>query len=145
MRLWFVLVASAASLRLPAASRRQFAARCGFGSLGALATARAGGARPARADSGLIQLPLRRPLSNRYFLLRAGESANDEADVLSTSPATKLDASNFLTARGEAQALAAADALAEHVSATESRRSWGTPCRTVGTRRSRSDLKIERH
>ena len=68
---------------------------------------------PAPADaSGLLLLPPTKPLTNRYVLVRAGESRSEADGVIETNAARKFLFSNGLTEEGAKQASAAADAVA---------------------------------
>ncbi|KAH0463893.1 hypothetical protein IEQ34_006679 [Dendrobium chrysotoxum] len=62
---------------------------------------------PAAAARGLFQMPPAR-LSNRYFLVRAGESVYEGMGVLNTNPVTKTSVDNGLSLEGERQAARAA-------------------------------------
>lgn len=62
---------------------------------------------------GLVTLPVAAPLSNQYFLMRAGESISDSLGLVKTNPVDKLSKGNSLTPAGQQQAEAAADALVE--------------------------------
>ena len=64
-----------------------------------------------RAGSRSYPLPLDRPLSNRYWLVRAGESIADARDVVASNPVGKADLENSLTERGRQQAREAAKEL----------------------------------
>lgn len=64
---------------------------------------------PARA-AGLLQMPPEK-LSNRYFLVRAGESEWETAGIVNTNPVAKTNMENGLSAAGRKQAAAAALAV----------------------------------
>ena len=69
------------------------------------------GAPTVALARGLIRFPLDRPLSNRYWLVRAGESRADARDVVASNPVGKADLENSLTERGRQQAREAAKEL----------------------------------
>ena len=101
-RLVLLLVVTAAGAARPEIQRRRF-----------LAAAAASTAAPAPADaSGLLLLPPTKPLTNRYVLVRAGESRSEADGVIETNAARKFLFSNGLTEEGAKQASAAADAVA---------------------------------
>ena len=101
-RLVLLLMVTAAGAARPEIQRR----RC-------LAAAAASTAAPAPADaSGLLLLPPTKPLTNRYVLVRAGESRSEADGVIETNAARKFLFSNGLTEEGAKQASAAADAVA---------------------------------
>ena len=89
----------------PFLSRRSFAEGGAGVSLGLLWKPRPSLAR------GLISFPPQRPLENRFFFVRAGESAADAAGVVRTNPVDKLAVDNGLTSEGLSQAERAADVL----------------------------------
>ena len=96
-----LLVIAVASAARPEIQRRRFLA------------AAASTAAPAPADaSGLLLLPPTKPLTNRYVLVRAGESRSEADGVIETNAARKFLFSNGLTEEGAKQASAAADAIA---------------------------------
>ena len=101
-RLVLLLVVTAAGAARPEIQRRRF-----------LAAAAASTTAPAPADaSGLLLLPPTKPLTNRYVLVRAGESRSEADGVIETNAARKFLFSNGLTEEGAKQASAAADAVA---------------------------------
>ncbi|KAK8933514.1 hypothetical protein KSP39_PZI015590 [Platanthera zijinensis] len=65
---------------------------------------------PAAAARGLFQMPPSR-LSNRYFLVRAGESVYEGTGVLNTNPVSKTSVDNGLSPEGAKQAARAAAEL----------------------------------
>ena len=95
-----LLMVTAAGAARPEIQRRRF-----------LAAAAASTAAPADA-SGLLLLPPTKPLTNRYVLVRAGESRSEADGVIETNAARKFLFSNGLTEEGAKQASAAADAVA---------------------------------
>ena len=100
-RLVLLLVVTAAGAARPEIQRRRF-----------LAAAAASTTAPAPADaSGLLLLPPTKPLTNRYVLVRAGESRSEADGVIETNAARKFLFSNGLTEEGAKQASAAADAI----------------------------------
>ena len=61
---------------------------------------------------GMVRFPPDKPLSNKYYLVRPGESISDAEDLVVSNPVTKLDTvENGLTQRGRAQAESAASVL----------------------------------
>lgn len=69
-------------------------------------------AQQAYALNGLRVFPLREPLTNNYYLMRASETNSDLAGVVSVNPVEKLSlAKHGLTRRGADDARAAAAAL----------------------------------
>ena len=97
-----LFMVTAAGAARPEIQRRRF-----------LAAAAASTAAPAPADaSGLLLLPPTKPLTNRYVLVRAGESRSEADGVIETNAARKFLFSNGLTEEGAKQASAAADAIA---------------------------------
>ncbi|XP_020588714.1 uncharacterized protein LOC110030377 isoform X2 [Phalaenopsis equestris] len=62
---------------------------------------------PAAAARGLFQMPPAR-LSNRYFLVRAGESVYEGMGLLNTNPVTKTSIDSGLSPEGRRQATRAA-------------------------------------
>jgi broad specificity phosphatase PhoE len=64
----------------------------------------------AAAANGLVLFPPE-SLSNRYFLLRAGETVAEAADRIESNPIATLGPTSFLTEKGAAQVLASAAAL----------------------------------
>merc|ERR1719333_1599212 len=96
-RLVLLLVVTAAGAARPEIQRRRFLAAA---------------AAPAPADaSGLLLLPPTKPLTNRYVLVRAGESRSEADGVIETNAARKFLFSNGLTVEGAKQASTAADAI----------------------------------
>lgn len=68
--------------------------------------------RRAQAVNGLHIFPLREPLVNTYYLMRACETQTDAKHITASNPVDKLSISKHgLTARGVDAALAAADAM----------------------------------
>mmetsp|Transcript_33529 Transcript_33529/g.66754 ORF Transcript_33529/g.66754 Transcript_33529/m.66754 type:complete len:821 (+) Transcript_33529:59-2521(+) len=65
----------------------------------------------AASARGLVRFPPETVLSNRYFLVRAGESTADSMNVVRSNPVDKLSVENGLTAKGIAEADAAAVTL----------------------------------
>lgn len=69
-------------------------------------------AQQAHALNGLRVFPLREPLTNNYYLMRASETNSDLAGIVSVNPVEKLSlAKHGLTRRGADDARAAAAAL----------------------------------
>lgn len=80
------------------------------------ATAMTGALKPkeGKAITGLHVFPLREPLSNTYYLMRACESHSDAAQVTAVNPIDRLSLAKLgLTREGATTARQAADALAE--------------------------------
>lgn len=97
----------------PSFSRRQFLR---FLSATAVTAATGSLSRPeaARGITGLHVFPLREPLSNTYYLMRACESHADKAQITTVNPIDRLSLAKLgLTSRGANTAQQAADALAE--------------------------------
>lgn len=67
---------------------------------------------PAQATSGLRFFPLREPLTNTYFLMRACETVSDKLGVCNSNPVNKLSIKmHGLTPAGVEQAMRASEAL----------------------------------
>ncbi|KAK4537892.1 hypothetical protein CDCA_CDCA14G3917 [Cyanidium caldarium] len=70
----------------------------------------------ARAMSGLVDFPLHQPLSNVYYLVRAGESLDEARGVIETNPVKKTSVSHTgLTAKGAEQSRRAAQRLLDEL------------------------------
>ncbi|MED6124868.1 hypothetical protein PIB30_118616 [Stylosanthes scabra] len=67
---------------------------------------------PAATARGLFQMPPPR-LTNRYFLVRAGESEFESMGVINTNPVAKTSVDSGLSERGKKQAIRAALDLKE--------------------------------
>ncbi|CAL0325364.1 unnamed protein product [Lupinus luteus] len=67
---------------------------------------------PVASARGLFQMPPPR-LSNRYFMVRAGESEFESMGVINTNPVAKTSVDNGLSERGKKQAIRAAFDLKE--------------------------------
>jgi hypothetical protein len=86
-------------------SRRKFLAAV-------LTAAVAAGVPASHAISGLQEFPLRNPLTNNYWFLRAGESISEARKEVRTNPVEKTSIQlHGLTSRGIEQALVAASRL----------------------------------
>lgn len=101
------------SMKGPSFSRREF-----LRFLTATAATAVTGARlkpeEARAITGLHVFPLREPLSNTYYLMRACESHADAAQITAVNPIDRLSLAKLgLTREGATTAQRAADALSE--------------------------------
>lgn len=115
-------------------SRRMFLRTAALAGLGLVC----GGASPsltepsaqqAHAMNGLRVFPLREPLTNNYYLMRASETNSDHAGIVSVNPVEKLSlAKHGLTRRGADDARAAASAL---LSAGLSAETWIWPSVTI--------------
>ncbi|KAK4264326.1 hypothetical protein QN277_025523 [Acacia crassicarpa] len=69
-------------------------------------------AEPVAAARGLFQMPPFR-LSNRYFMVRSGESQFESMGVINTNPVAKTSVDSGLSERGKKQAVRAAFDLKE--------------------------------
>lgn len=66
---------------------------------------------PLVATAGMLTVPLKSPLHNNVWLVRAGTSYADERDEIQTNPVKKLRMDNGLTSKGQEEARNAAKKL----------------------------------